>query len=88
MAWRRPGDKPVSEQMMFSLLYASFGLNELITSGLHGNLIVNPTHIKVINEVPGTSVVTTPVYIAQMNEVLYGKTNATYQNHALMPNTV
>ena len=32
MAWRRPGDKPLSEPMMVSLLthiYASLGLNEL-----------------------------------------------------------
>ena len=35
MAWRRPGDKPLSETMMVNLLthmYASFGLNELIIS--------------------------------------------------------
>ena len=34
MAWCRPGDKPLSEPMMVSLLthiYASLGLNELIT---------------------------------------------------------
>ena len=33
MAWHRPGHKPLSEQMMASLLthiYASLGLNELI----------------------------------------------------------
>ena len=33
MAWRRPGDKPLSEPMMTSSLthiYASFGLNELM----------------------------------------------------------
>ena len=31
MAWRRPGDKPLSEAMMDSLwrIYASLGLNEL-----------------------------------------------------------
>ena len=32
MAWRRPGDKPLSEPMMFRLptyIYASLGLNEL-----------------------------------------------------------
>ena len=32
MAWRRPGDKPLPEPMMFSLstlIYASRGLNEL-----------------------------------------------------------
>ena len=31
MAWRRPGDKPLSEPMMFKLscIYASLGLNEL-----------------------------------------------------------
>ena len=32
MAWRRPGDKPLSEPMMISLttyIYASLGLNEL-----------------------------------------------------------
>ena len=33
MAWRQPGDKPLSEPMMVSLLthviYASLGLNEL-----------------------------------------------------------
>ena len=31
MAWRRPGDKPLSEPMMVSLpmIYASLGLNEL-----------------------------------------------------------
>ena len=30
MAWRRPGDKPLSEPMMFGLhIYASLGLNEL-----------------------------------------------------------
>ena len=32
MAWRRPGDKQLSEPMMVSYwrIYASFGLNELI----------------------------------------------------------
>ena len=31
MAWRRPGDKPLSEPMMlvYWLIYASLGLNEL-----------------------------------------------------------
>ena len=32
MAWRRPGDKPLSEQMMVglpTLIYASLGLDEL-----------------------------------------------------------
>ena len=30
MAWRRPGDKPLSEAMMVSLLTHIFGLSELI----------------------------------------------------------
>ena len=29
MAWRRPGDKPLSEPMMVNLVTASLGLNEL-----------------------------------------------------------
>ena len=34
MAWRRSGDKPLSEPVMVSLLriYASIGLNELMFS--------------------------------------------------------
>ena len=36
MAWRRPGDKPLSESMMvrFPMLYASLGLNELKVLGM------------------------------------------------------
>ena len=34
MAWCRPGDKPLSEPMMVSLLYASLCLNELTHWGL------------------------------------------------------
>ena len=40
MAWRRPGDKPLSEPMMISLqthIYASLGLNELRWSATHVN---------------------------------------------------
>ena len=34
MAWRQPGDKPLSEPMMICLLtYASLGLNELFAMG-------------------------------------------------------
>ena len=29
MAWRRTGDKPLSESMMIRRIYASLGLNEL-----------------------------------------------------------
>ena len=30
MAWRRPGDKPLSEPMIYRRIYASFGLNKLM----------------------------------------------------------
>ena len=47
MAWRRPGDKPLSEPMMVSLLthiYTSLGLNELIY--VRGtNTYVFPLHL-------------------------------------------
>ena len=32
MAWRRPGDKPLSESMMVKRIYASLGSNELMWS--------------------------------------------------------
>ena len=43
MAWRRPGDKPLSEPMVFSLLthiYVSLGLNELMQRDVN-RLIAN-----------------------------------------------
>ena len=44
MAWRRPGDKPLSEPMMVSLLthiYALLGLNELSAKCEIGELIIH-----------------------------------------------
>ena len=34
MAWRRPGDTPLSKPMVYWPIYASFGVNELITTYL------------------------------------------------------
>ena len=46
MAWQRPGDKPLSELMMISLvahIYASLGLKSLneFNSTLHGFMIIH-----------------------------------------------
>ena len=49
MAWRRPGDKPLSEPVMVSLLthvYASLGLNELDTT----DVISHPYHLNVVGK--------------------------------------
>ena len=51
MAWRRRGDKPLSEPMMVSLrrIYASLGLNEL---SLMPTYISNYKHYNAWDEIP------------------------------------
>ena len=49
MAWRRPGDKPLSQPMMFSLLmhiYASLGFKELKITLVGPLVLTNPSWYK------------------------------------------
>ena len=53
MAWRRRGDKPLSEPMMVNLwrIYASFGLNELRSEQNDGHVADNSLIFISLNEI-------------------------------------